>query len=68
VPAYRHYRFDGSGSISSAEWLDASDDSDAVRLVCELKLKAVSEIWDRNRLVARVEPAPGGSSGAADRT
>jgi hypothetical protein len=67
VPAYRHYRLDGAGAIKSADWIDASDDSDAVRQVRELKLSAVSEIWDRNRLVGRVEPAPGDSSGPADR-
>ena len=68
MPAYRHYRLDGAGSIRTADWLDATDDSDAVRQVRELKLNSVSEIWDRNRLVARVEPAPGDSSGTADRT
>ena len=56
MPAYRHYRLDGAGSIKSAEWLEASDDGDALRQVRALNLPAVSEIWDRNRLVARVDP------------
>lgn len=54
VPEYRHYRFDGAGKISSAEWLEATDDDDAARQVRELQLPFKSEIWDRNRLVARV--------------
>ena len=55
VSGYRHYRFDGAGRISSAEWLDAADDDAAVRQVRELNLPFRSEIWDRNRLVARID-------------
>lgn len=57
LPGYRHYRLDGAGNISSAEWLNATDDGDAIRLVRERKLGVPSEIWDRNRLVARIDPA-----------
>ena len=57
MSGYRHYRFDGAGKISSAEWLDATDDEDAARKVRELKLPFRSEIWDRNRLVARIDAA-----------
>lgn len=57
MPAYRHYRLDGSGSISKAEWIEASDDADAVRQVQEKKLSVASEIWDRDRRVAKVEAA-----------
>ena len=52
---YRHYRLDGAGSISGAEWIEASCDDDAVRQVRDRKLPFDSEIWDRNRLVARIE-------------
>lgn len=55
MPGYRHYRLDGAGNITSAEWLEAADDADAARRVRELKLPFTSEIWDRNRLVARIE-------------
>ena len=55
MPGYRHYRLDGAGNISSAEWRDAADDGDAARKVRERKLPFPSEIWDRNRLVARIE-------------
>ncbi|HEU5481754.1 MAG TPA: hypothetical protein VFU80_01510 [Sphingomicrobium sp.] len=54
---YRRYRFDGAGGINGAEWFDASSDDDAVRHVRTLKLPFDSEIWDRNRLVARVDAA-----------
>ena len=56
MPAYRHYRLDGTGNISEAEWLEASDDEDAVRQVRERALPMPSEIWDRDRRVARVDP------------
>lgn len=55
MPGYRHYRLDGAGNINSAEWLEAADDDDAARQVRDRKLPFVSEIWDRNRLVARIE-------------
>lgn len=57
MPAYRHYRLDGAGRISKAEWIEASDDADAVRQIQEKKLPVASEIWDRNRRVAKVEAA-----------
>jgi hypothetical protein len=57
LPAYRHYRLDGSGSISKAEWIEASDDADAVRQVQEKKLSVASEIWDRDRRVAKLDAA-----------
>jgi hypothetical protein len=52
---YRHYRLDGAGKISTAEWLDAASDEEAVQQVRERKLPFKSEIWARNRLVARIE-------------
>lgn len=56
LPAYRHYRLDGAGNISAAEWIEAADDEEAVRQVRALSLPVTSEIWDRNRRVARVDP------------
>jgi len=60
LPAYRHYRLDGAGNIREAEWLEASDDEDAVTQVKALALPVASEIWERNRRVARVEPGSPG--------
>ena len=59
VPSYRLYRIDGAGSITSAEWLDAADDDEATRLAREQMPQGVAEIWQRNRLVARLEPGEG---------
>ena len=56
LPAYRHYRLDGTGNISEAEWLEAIDDEDAIRQVLGRDLPMPSEIWDRDRHVARVDP------------
>lgn len=58
MPEYRHYRLDGAGNITSAEWLKAADDAHVVRLVSALKLPVASEIWNGSRLVARIEPGP----------
>ena len=55
MPKYRHYRLDGAGNISGAQWLDAADDDDAVGQVRELKLPVPSEVWSGNRLVGRVD-------------
>ena len=60
MPAYRHYRLDGAGNITSADWLEAADDDDAVGKAHALKLPNICELWDRNRFVARIEPAERG--------
>ena len=60
MPSYRHYRLDGAGNISKAEWIEASDDADAVEQVRDRKLPVASEIWDRNRRVAKIEAARSG--------
>lgn len=57
MPSYRHYQLDGAGNISKAEWIEASDDADAVRQVRERNLPVASEIWSANRRVAKVEAA-----------
>ena len=56
--AYRFYRLDGAGGISTAEWIDASDDGDAVRQIRERRLPVPSEVWNGRRLVARIEADP----------
>lgn len=64
VPSYRLYCFDGAGNITSAEWLDASDDNEAARQARERKLGVVAEIWDRSRLVIRIESTASDDSGS----
>lgn len=56
LPKYRHYRLDGAGNISTAEWIDAGSDDEALRSVRERKLPVPSEIWNGKRLVGRVDP------------
>ena len=56
VPSYRLYRIDGAGSITSAEWLDAADDAEATRLAREQVPQGLAEIWQRDRLIARLGP------------
>lgn len=49
---YRLYCLDGAGRISLAEWLDASNDEDAIQQAKVLKNGARKcEVWQRNRLV-----------------
>ena len=56
VQHYRLYWLDGAGKISTAEWLEANDDACAAQQVHDRAERQVCEIWERNRLVTRVEP------------
>lgn len=60
---YRLYCIDGDGKIASAEWVQATSDDEAVAIVRIKKAGRVCEIWDRQRLVAKIEPRPTKSSG-----
>jgi len=54
---YRVYCMDGSGKITLAHWVKASDDDEAVRKTEALKGDAPRcEIWLKSRLVARLSP------------
>jgi hypothetical protein len=59
LPSYRLYRLDGAGKITTAEWIEAPHDDDALRQARELDRAGIYEIWDRNRLVARIDPEGG---------
>ena len=54
--SYRLYRLDEAGKISSAEWIEATDDEDAARAARLRSKGGTCEIWQRNRLIARIEP------------
>ena len=54
MPNYRLYRLDGAGKITSAEWLEADDDDHAARQAKERRLDGACEVWQRNRLIARI--------------
>ena len=59
MPSYRLYCLDGAGKITTAEWLEAEDDSAALQQVRDLKHRLACEVWERQRLVGRVEPYRG---------
>jgi hypothetical protein len=59
VPSYRLYRLDGAGKIVSAEWVEAADDKAAEQHARDRALPVTCEMWERNRLVARIEPTRG---------
>ncbi len=58
--SYRLYRLDEAGKISSAEWIEATDDEDAARQARIRSIDGTCEVWDRNRLIARIEPGKDG--------
>lgn len=51
---YRLYCLDGTGKISTAEWLEADADENAIHSAKDLKKNVPCELWDRDRLVARI--------------
>jgi hypothetical protein len=56
LPSYRLYRLDGAGKIATAEWIDATDDDHAASQARDRVATGTCELWDRNRLVARIGP------------
>ena len=59
LASYRLYRLDGAGKITSAEWIDAADDDDAAAQARARATGSTAEVWDRNRMVVRIEPSRG---------
>jgi hypothetical protein len=55
---YRLYCLDGRKHISSGEWIGAMNDAQAVAFAKAKKLNVTAELWDRNRLVARIPAYP----------
>jgi hypothetical protein len=55
---YRLYRLDGAGKISGAEWVQAADDEEARAKAQERITSGTCEIWDRHRLVAKIDHMP----------
>lgn len=50
---YRLYCLNGDGHIDLAEWIEASDDVDAVTKARQMKARSKRcEVWDRKRLIA----------------
>jgi len=55
LPAYRLYRLDGAGKITSADWIAADSDAEAVKHVRDQIDGTAFELWERDRLVRRSE-------------
>lgn len=54
---YRLYCVDGAGKITRAQFIEASNDEDAVMIARSLKELVKCELWLRDRLVATIPPA-----------
>lgn len=59
MSAYRVYCLDGASRFLSAEWIDADNDDHALALAAQLAHGMTREVWDRDRLVGRIEMDPG---------
>ena len=59
LPAYRLYRLDGAGKITSADWIAADADEDALRQAHLMVDGANFELWERKRLIGRVRNGAG---------
>ena len=58
MPAYRVYLLDGAGKITTADWIDAKSDEEALRQARSLQEEGKFELWDRQRLVGRFDSSP----------
>ena len=54
MPAYRLYHLDGAAKVSSAEWIEAADDAAAIEQARDKCAVRRCELWQRQRLVARL--------------
>lgn len=53
---YRLYCRDGVGRVTSAEWISAESDAEAMDAARSWKPGVQCEVWERDRLVGMVEP------------
>lgn len=54
-PRYRVYTLDGVRRIVSADWIDAATDEEAIAIVQATCGGLQCEIWDGDRLVAKIQ-------------
>jgi hypothetical protein len=52
LPNYRLYRLDGAGKITTAEWIEANADEEALRQAHAVVDGKAFELWERQRLIA----------------
>lgn len=53
---YRYYCLDSVGHLHSAEWFEAESDGDAIALVEAQHPDGQCEVWQGQRLVAKLSP------------
>ena len=52
---YRLYCLDGVGKVTSADWIEASDDDTAIEAAKGMMDGHPCELWERSRLVIRLD-------------
>lgn len=53
---YRLYCINERGGFSKSHEIEAADDSDALAKALAMKQPVPCELWNRNRLVAKIPP------------
>jgi hypothetical protein len=53
---YRYYCLDSTGHLYGAEWFHAENDDEAIALIEAHHPDGLCEIWEGNRLVAKLSP------------
>jgi hypothetical protein len=56
MPEYRLYCLNDHGRFARAHEIEARDDEDALAQARAMKLPVECELWNRNRLVAKLPP------------
>jgi len=56
MPSYRYYCLDGAGKLHNADWFEADGDEHAVEIIRAQHPHGHCEIWEGQRLVAKVRP------------
>jgi hypothetical protein len=56
MPEYRLYCLNDEGRFAKSHELEAASDADALAQAREMKLPVACELWNRNRLVAKLPP------------
>jgi hypothetical protein len=64
MPHYRIYLINDFNSISAAHDFEGPDDSSALYQADQLRGSRVAEVWQQNRLVARLEKNAGTAQAA----
>jgi hypothetical protein len=59
MPEYRLYCLDGANRITRAEQIVATNDEQAIAAARSMTPPVKCELWQRDRLVARIDPFAG---------